>query len=222
MLGCAGSYDGPAPSGDGAAAYGKVLDLLGGGLGDVTVCPLDTPDACVVSEGDGDFLVEGLPEDTDVVVTMDKPDHLRTAYLHHTTVTQEWRKTLMPDSLVSTMANRVDIEREPGKGHLMFILWEGPDYASFNRVEGVEFSIDAPDATVFYQAGGGLPDPTLTATSSAGSGGAFNLEPGEYQAWFTAPGKVCEPWFSFDFPAGGAVPVRIVADYASYVDLVCR
>lgn len=220
-LACAGAYDGPLPSGEGAAVYGKVLSILGAGIGDVEICAWDQDLDCVHSEGDGDFLLEPLPQDSDLVVTMTKDGHLPTAYHHHTSVDQEWRKTLMADAIVNSMTNRVDVEQEPGKGHLMFILWTGPDYDDYDRVEGMSFAVDPPGGASFYQAGGGLPDPDLSATSSSGSGGTFNLDPGDYTVSFSGAGRTCRPWFSFDFEPGEPVPVMVLPDRASYMDLVC-
>lgn len=220
LAACTGSYDGPDPSGDGAAIYGRVIGILGGGTGNVEICVHET-DLCTLSESDGDFLLEGLPEDTDIIVTMDKEGHLRTAYQHNTSVDDEWRKTLMTNGLVNLMTNRVDTEQVPGRGHAMFIVWSGPDYDGYDRVEGVQMSIDG-EGELFYQAGGGMPNPELTSTSSSGSGGAFNLEPGHYDMTFTAPGLTCEHWFSHAFDPGEPVPITILPDYGSYVDVVCR
>ena len=86
---------------------------------------------------------------------------------------------------------------------------------------GVSFWVLGGDGVVFYQGGSGLPDPDLTETSSSWSGGAFNLEPGEYELVFDGD-FTCEPWFSFDFAPGDPVPVTVTAGWASYMDLVCR
>ncbi|MDP2311610.1 MAG: hypothetical protein Q8P41_01795 [Pseudomonadota bacterium] len=221
LVACTGAYDGPAAAGEGAAVFGRVVSLLGDGLGDVTICAFELEVPCVTSAPDGDFLLEPLPEDADVIVTMEKADHLRTAYLHHTSRTQEWQKTLMPAALVDSMANRVDTEFDPASGHVMFILWAGPDYTTFERVAGVTFAIDAGGAEPFYQGAGGLPDPELDATSTTGSGGAFNLDPGTYTVTFSAEAVTCAPWFSPDFAPGAPFPVPAVAGWASYMDLVC-
>lgn len=219
-LACRPSYDGPPPSGDGAAVYGRVVALLGGGIGDVEICGHELDAGCVTSESDGDFLLDHLPQDSDVIVTMEKDGHLRTAYHHHTAVGEEWRKTLMSDAIIDTMTSRADTEQVPGKGHAMFILWSGPSYDEFDRVEGVSFSVVGGGGEIFYQASSGFPDPELTATSKSGSGGAFNLEPGDYELEFT--GAVCEPWFSHAFEPGEPVPITVLPDMGSYVDLVCR
>jgi hypothetical protein len=220
LLACRSSYDGPLPSGDGAAVYGRVVGLLGGGIGDVEVCARGVDVDCALSENDGDFLLDHLPEDADLIVTMAKEGHLRTAYHHHTSVDEEWRKTLMTDGLVDTMTNRVDTEQQRGMGHAMFILWSGPDYDAYERVEGVSFRVVGGGGEVFYQGGSGLPDADRTETSGSGSGGVFNLEPGTYELTFQ--GAPCEPWFSWDFEPGAPMPVQILPGWASYVDLVCR
>lgn len=215
---CGREYGGPTPSADAPSAYGRVVGLLGGGLGDVEVCTDGLP--CVITEGDGDFLLEPLPVDADIVVTMTRENHLATAFQHDTALDQAWRKTLMPTSIVNSMTSRVGVEAQPGLGHVLFILWSGPDYDAFERVEGVSFEVpSAPDAATFYQGPGGLPDVELTATSSSGSGGAFNLQPGQHTLTFDGG---CEPWFSHRFEPGAPVPVTVLPDFASYVDLVCR
>lgn len=222
LVACDRTYDGPPPSGEGAAIYGRVQGLLGGGLGDVEICVRGVDVPCVTTEGDGEFLVDHLPEETDIVVTMRKDGHLATAYHHNTALDQEWRKTLMSDAIVNQMTNRVDTEQRPGKGHAMFILWSGPDYDDFDRVEGVAMALEPAGGELFYQAGGGFPDPALVATSKSGSGGAFNLEPGDYELTFSGGGLTCEWWFAHAFEPGEPVPVTVFPDMGSYVDLVCR
>jgi hypothetical protein len=219
LVGCDRTYDGPPPTGD-AAVFGRVVGLLGSGIGDVEICVRD-PAVCTTSASDGDFLIDELPEETDLIVTMRKDGYLATAYHHNTALDQEWRKTLMGDGIVNTMTNRVDTEQAPGMGHAMFILWSGPDYDEFDRVPDVVMSIDPAGGELFYQAGGGLPDLDLTATSSSGSGGVFNLEPGQYALTFTGD-VTCEWWFAHAFEPGQPVPMTVFADMGSYVDLVCR
>lgn len=223
LAACRGGYDGPPPSGDGAAVYGTVSGLLGGGLKDVRVCARGIDVPCVTTEGDGEFLLDHLPEDTDIIVTMKKDGHLATAYHHNTSLDQEWDKTLMSDGIVNMMTNRADTEQKPGKGHAMFILWSGPDYYDFDRVPGVSLRVVGGGGEIFYQANGGLPDPDLNETSNSGSGGAFNLEPGDYELVFTRDsGPDCEPWYSHAFEPGEPVPMTVFAEMGSYIDLVCR
>ena len=63
VLACNTPYDGPLPTGEGAAIFGKVVDLFGLGLGQAEVCVLDTELPCVTTATDGEFLIEGLAED---------------------------------------------------------------------------------------------------------------------------------------------------------------
>ncbi len=220
LIACQGAYDGPAPSGDGAAVYGRVVGILGSGLADVQVCADDLDLDCVFSEKDGDFLLEGLPEDSDVLIRMSKDDHMDTLYHHNTGLDQEWRKTLMSDFIMNSMVNKADLELNPDKGHAMFILWSGPDYEQFDRVAGVQFTSSMPGKT-FYQASGGLPDLDLNETSKSGSGGVFNVSPGPIALHFSGGGVTCRPWFSHDFAPGDPVPMTTKPGLASYIDLVC-
>lgn len=214
LVACDRDYDGVVPDGPGSV-YGRVHGLLGANLGDVRVCQHGV-DNCMTTEGDGEFLIEGLPEDSDVVITMEKEGHLPTAFQHHTSNTMEWDKLLMPIGIVEQMGDRIDTTMEPDKGHVLFILWTGPDYDEFDRVEGI--SVEGP-GQVFYQGGGlGLSDPELDATTSNGGGGLFNLEPGRVELTFSEP---CESFFSLEFEAGEAVPVDVIEGFGSYFDLVC-
>jgi len=222
ILGCKGVYDGPPPSGDGAAIYGRVLGILGSGINEVQICAKEVDVPCVTTEKDGDFLLDHLPEDEDIVVVMKRDGYLTTAYHHNTSLAQEWRKTLMSDSIINTMTSRAETEQKPGKGHAMFIVWSGPDYDEFDRVEGISVTIRPSQGEKFYQAGGGFPDPELKATSNSGGGGVFNLEPGDYELTFSGAGKTCEPWFSHDFEPGEPVPMTVYPEMGSYIDLVCK
>lgn len=195
-----------------------MLDLLGAGAGDVDVCGHGL-DLCTMSDGDGDFLLEPLPEDADVIVTMEKDAHLPTAFLHDTSVDEEWEKTLMPLSLVEAMGARVDTTLDDDRGHVLFILWSARDYSAV-RVPDVTFTLDA-EAVTFYQAPDGMPDPELGATSTYGAGGAFNVAPGEYTLTLSGGDVTCAPWFSHTFDPGEPVPVTVLAGWASYLDLVC-
>lgn len=221
LIACDHAYDGPEPVGAGAAVFGRVGSLLGDGLADVTVCVDDHDEvACATTSGDGEFLLEGLPDATDVIVTMEREGSLPTAFLHNTALTDAWDKTLMPASLVDSMANRVDTTLEPALGNTLFIVWSDTSYQS-DRVEGVTFAL-APDVGVsYYQGGGAFPDPDAAATSSSGAGGAFNVPPGDYTMVFDDPRGDCAGWFTFAHEPGDPVPVRILPGFSSYMDLVC-
>ena len=96
--------------------FGRVKSLLGDGLGDVTLCAyehLEVP--CATTVGDGEFLLEGLPVDADVIVTMERDGNVPTAFLHDTAVTEAWDKTLMPASLVDSRASRMDLTLDRGR-----------------------------------------------------------------------------------------------------------
>lgn len=221
LLACDRDYDGPAPEGDGAAVFGRVGGLLGEGLGDVTVCVVDHDEIpCVVTAGDGDFLVEGLPVDADVIVTMSREGSLPTAFLHDTSLDEAWDKTLMPSSLVNSMASRVDTVLDPALGHTLFILWSEATYQS-DRVEGVSFAFSDETGVSYYQGSGAFPDEDATATTSSGAGGAFNVAPGDYTMTFDDPSGPCAGWFTWAHEPGDPVPVRVIPGFASYMDLVC-
>ena len=221
LIACHSGYDGPPPSGDSAAVYGQVVGILGSGLGDVQVCADGLDLDCVFTENNGDFLLEGLPVDRDVLIRMTKDGHMPTLYHHNTALDQEWRKTLMSDFLMNSMTNKADLTLNPDRGHALFILWSGPDYDAFDRVEGVQFQASV-NGKPFYQASGGLPDLDLAQTSSSGSGGIFNVAPGDITLSFTGGGVTCRPWFSHDFEPGTPVPMVIQPGLASYIDLVCE
>lgn len=211
----------PPRDGDGPAIYGRVVGLFGSAIDGVRVCIDGSDLPCATSASDGAFLIEDVKENANLVVTMRKDDYLPTAYQHYSGVDDVWHKTLMTQGLVDRMQNRADTTWRPGYGHAMFILWSDRSYDS-KRVSDVSASVvDQADIPVFYQDAFGMPDLNRAATSGMGGGAAFNLPPGEHLLHFSGD-ITCEPWFSHDFTPGDPVPVRVLPDLASYIDLVCR
>ncbi|MCO4747662.1 MAG: hypothetical protein KC912_22895 [Proteobacteria bacterium] len=209
---------------DFACFTGVFSGLLGARLDGVEVCAVDLPDIpCVRSDDDGGWQMPGLPLDIDVLITATYEDAVPTVFPQHTSMDwYDWYKVMVPRSIMNQHANRLDVELDDSRGHLLFLAWEGLNLDGDNtpNVAGVVATLD-PQVEPFYANGLGLAASDLTETSGSGSGGALNLEPGDHALRLSAPGGDCTE-HSFHFLAtDGAVPVPIVAGFATAIDVIC-
>lgn len=208
-----------------ACFSGVFRDLLGAELEGVEICAPELPEIpCTSSDGDGGWQMAGLPLDSDVLITASYEDAVPTVFAQHTSMDwYDWYKVMVPQSVMSLHASRMDTELDDSKGNLLFLVWEGLNIDGIDtpNVPDVVAEI-APPATVFYASGLGLASSDLTATSGAGSGGALNLEPGDHQVGFTAPGGSCdEHSFSYAFEPGSPIPFPILQGFTTAIDVIC-
>ncbi|MFT7518038.1 MAG: hypothetical protein ACI9MC_000162 [Kiritimatiellia bacterium] len=201
---------------------GTLRNLLQGGIADVRVCIAEI-DRCTTTDGQGHFLVEQLPEDTDVTVLIDKDGLFPVALPHHTADSEPpWDKTLLTTGLMESQANRADTELDPELGHFTFMVHQAHfSEGKVEQSEGVALRLE-PSGGVPYYLTSGLQraDPDLTATTRSGGGGVLNLSPGDYLVHFQAGGP-CSRILSWDFAPGEPVPVPILAGRGTYIDVLC-
>ena len=212
----------PEPVGDGSFVRGRFRDWIGFGVGGVNVCQ-QGGEPCTETETDGTFLLEGLPLAEDIVIMLDREDFYPTALPHHSADTEpDWDKNLLSVSNMETVANRVNTELQPGRGHMSFMVHqEHFREGKVDQTKGVRFSIEPdPGSQLYYLNSLQLPDPDLEETTGGGGGGALNLPPGDYELVLEHPVD-CERIISWTFPAGNRIPFTIYPDRATYFDLLC-
>ncbi len=188
----------------------------------VEVCVEDLPEvACVTTDGDGDFLLEGLPLETDITVVPSHEELIGTNHPHNTAdYDNPWNRALITRDKLDDAAADMGGTFEAGTGFYGFVvITDFPDWA---LTKGVTFSLE-PDPGVegYYGDAFGSPDPDLDATGAAGSGGMLNIPPGDYLVQFEGPGGPCRRIASWDFEEGDPVPVRIEADEVTYMEVIC-
>ena len=207
-----------------ACFSGVFSSLLGARLEGVEVCTPELEDIpCTTSDADGGWQIPGLPRDTDVLVTATYADTIPTVFPQNSGMDwYAWYKVMVPQAIINTHANRLDVELNETRGHLLFLTWEGLNIDGDNtpNVPDVVATLQ-PGAPLFYSNGLGLAASDLTATTGSGSGGALNLEPGTVTATFDGPGGPCtEPSFHYA-SEDGRIPVPIRAGFATAIDVIC-
>ena len=169
--------------------------------------------------------MKGLPLETDVLVSAVFEDTVPTLFPQHSSMDwYAWYKTMVPQSIMNTNANRLDVEMDPERGHLLFLAWEGLNLDGENtpNVVGVTAELVDGGGSLFYAGGMGLADAEAVETSGSGSGGVINLPPGTHLLRFDAPGGPCvEHSFHWAMDKSGAVPVPIQAGFTTAIDVIC-
>ena len=208
-----------------ACFKGVFSGLLGARMEGVEVCAPELEEIpCVTSDADGGWKMPGLPLDSDVIVTATTEDTFPTLFAQTTSLAwYDWYKVLLTTGLVQTQADRIDSSLDPGKGHIIFLVWEGLNIAGVNtpKISDVVVTVTSGEGEVFYGNSLGLASPDATETTGDGSGGVLNLSPGVHELQFDAPGGPCSHSFSWDFADGEPVPVPIEAGFATGIDVVC-
>ncbi len=211
-----------------ACFRGNFITLLQQGIEGVEVCVLDVDVDCVLTGDEGDFVIAGLPLDTDLVVTATLDDMVPTALLQNSAdEARNFVSTLYDVSFAELNAERMGTVYDPDAAHLAFTVFHearAPGGEELpEHTEGVSFLVEPAVGTPYYMNGLFLADDDLASTSSSGFAGVANLEPGDYELVLDAPGGPCgeEHYFSFAFEPGGPVPFTAIAGFTSYLDLVC-
>jgi hypothetical protein len=192
--GCAPAEPPPECGSEGFACFrGIFFDLVGNAVEGLELCAPDEDVDCATTDGTGGFQLPGLPRDADVVVTAEHPDFVPTVFSQNTAWDwYAWNKAAVPSWVLESHAERLDVELDPARGHLVFLLWEGLnlDGVDTDRVVGATAVLD-DGGDVFYADALGLASASATATTASGSGGALNRPVGLETARFEASGEAC-------------------------------
>lgn len=223
ILACAEPEVPTCESEDAACFQGFFRTLLGSDLDGMRLCTPELDLDCVETDGDGAFSLPGLPLDTNVVVTADHDDHPPVVFAQTTAMDwYDWYKVGVPTAVMDQNASALEVELDPDKGHVLFLVWEGLnlDGVDTPTVEGVV--VDGASGQPFYGNALGLADPDRTATSSAGSGGFLNVQPGSLALEVQGPNGPCGLETMFHFPAvDGVISVPILAGRTTAIDVQC-
>ena len=123
--GCAPAEPPPECGSEGFACFrGIFFDLVGNAVEGLELCAPDEDVDCATTDGTGGFQLPGLPRDADVVVTAEHPDFVPTVFSQNTAWDwYAWNKAAVPSWVLDSHAERLDVELDPARGHLVFLLW---------------------------------------------------------------------------------------------------
>jgi len=211
---------------DFACFRGMFRTLVSEPVEGLEVCPLDLEDiACETTDSQGQWVMPGLPRNSDVTLTAVHTDFTPTVFPQHSSMDwYAWFKVAVPPFVLETHANRLAVDLDPERGHLLFLTWEGLNIDGIDtpNVPGVTAELAGADGEVFYGDALGFASSSATETSNSGAGGALNLLPGTAQLRFEAPAGACaEAMFHWEIDEDGFIPFPIVAGFVTAVDIQC-
>ncbi|MEW5851008.1 MAG: hypothetical protein AB2A00_19635 [Myxococcota bacterium] len=192
-------------------------------LPDVEICVHERDDIpCTKSDLAANFSLINVPQSSEIMLKFFKfgyYEHL--AMFTTTTENENFHYGLVSNDGMTLMTGTVGVSIDDNKSQIIFGT---NDRKGGERVEGVSVSI-SPSVEdghgPFYQTDNGL-DGDLTATTAKGIGAFLNLEPGDYELTFTAPGKTCTPHFAWKGSGDGKVKIRLVAGHSTYASAICN
>jgi len=172
------------------------------GVAGARVCLYPDNAPCTTSDASGAYLLRGLPENTDVILSYEHADYVPVLRLIRLFETN--RKILAPSimgtkALAERLVEDFGFESIPGRGSLQFFAMQPSNgVLQLQEVEG--FTVEVRDLEgnaiedlepAVFASDEGTPDPRLEASTRRGVGGVANLEPGDYDLVFSHPTLSC-------------------------------
>ena len=211
---------------DTACFKGVFRTLLGQPVEGVQLCVYGNDSIpCTQTDSSGQWKIPGLPFDEDIAVTAEHEDYVSSLFGQHTSLEwYDWYKVAIPKTIMNTNANRLDIDLDPTKGHILFLTWEGLNIDGIDtpNVEGIQLENVDSFEFAFYGDALGLASDDLTETSGSGSGGVLNLSEGIHTLRFTGAGGKCGDTHMFHYrPNTEGIPVPVIPGFTTAIDIVC-
>jgi hypothetical protein len=232
-IGCTDSS--PSPwTGATLTVAGSVIDFSSKApIAGAQVCvysPLTSPKACATTGADGTVSLSGVPAGTQEMISATKSGYVSLMQMGTLTAANATLRGTMPTIGAATaLGTVVSVEADlTNLGHLVFITGAGngptPDGGMPNDTAGVTASLSpASGKGPFYANTAGVPDTSLTATTTSGFGSFLNLPPGDYDLTFSPPsGKTCTEVYAWSNGKPNGFKVRIVAGFITGVILACK
>lgn len=203
------------------AVSGEISDLLGlTPLNGVSVCLADTT-ICADSDVNGEYTLDEVPASSQVELTFVLAEH---AALLAPITTQEEPLSLRPlsmltEALMEAQMASTEATGSQDLGKLVFSVSNGISGDGQN-VESVSVSLK-PSGGVgpLYLGPVGLPNSSLTATSSNGGGVWLDLDPDQYEMAFAPLPDDCFTLYGWDGANPLVIPVR--SNHVSVARIEC-
>lgn len=209
------------------------------GIAGVRVCIYPGNNVCGTSDSSGSYLIENVPENSELILSYHHPDYVPTLRM---LITRENNVILLAPSIMGSkalaeqLAEDYDFEAIPGRGSLQFFAMH-PTAGVLQLQELDGFSVQLYDLEgnlvpddqhddITYASAEGTPDPRLEVSSRRGVGGIANIPPGDYELVFSHPTLDCsekleEAGWLTDTPR--AARFRIIPEWVTgMVGIVCQ
>ena len=129
---------------------------------------------------------------------------------------------VVSEAILNAAISDSGITPEAGAGHAVVVLNTPDETSLVGATATVLDSTGTAVENLAYADETGLSfDLSLTATTDAGTFGAFNLAPGEYSMTVSLDGATCAGQFSWNANADGTLPLIVEADSITGASLSC-
>lgn len=229
LVACGSPMD-PGPEVRGrSSVIGQVFEVVAiSPIADATVCLFEDTDGCAMTDAAGAFELGNLPDDAEILISIDAPGVVRGLRMVRTG--DGTRVDLGPTGLpyvasVNAQRELLAIGHDPGTGYVAFLV-VAADALPVTNVRA--YLTPAVGDGPYYFNGSREIDPDLTIGTDA-SGYYYNLPPADYAISATTldgvPTAVCAAeldGLGWGPDAGGAgLRVPVVADAMTFVVPVC-
>lgn len=191
---------------------------------DVELCVLDLPVECAHTDAEGRATLI-VPANARIWATLVKDGYM-SALVGSVTSDMDLELTapFIPRALAEIVAESADVVLDITKGHVILaaVTYPTPPKTNYPPVAGVSFSLEPPPASgPHYVDMTNFVDPALTATGERGGGVTFNSEPGMALLTASHPTLPCQAFIAQPGMQPNTYDVRILADFVTYVTIVC-
>ena len=191
---------------------------------DVKVCVHGRADiACATSDSTGNYTLPGVPANERLWIAYSGQDLVSQLSAKETKTSDiHWTHNVANSVLFESQATLLGVTIDENMGHVSGGLFNTKEEIDNKGEPGLTATITPETGEgPFYSSAGGLPDTTLSATTTTGAFVLLNVPPGDYVLTFE--GKDCEPHFGWTANgASNTAEMKVVAGHVSWVNYVCK
>ena len=178
---------------------------------------------CVTTDANGNAALTTLPGKARTGISFTAPGFASALWLYQTGTEDlgHWEGVMVDNTLLDIQFGLVDLDIDPTAGHFGMYIGD-EDGAETNTLEGVSIAISPAAGTpAFYNDASGIPDETLTETSTSGGAAIVNIPPGDYTVTLTGLPSGCHTNIGWgDTPE--TQPIIIRRGLSTYISVHCQ
>lgn len=196
-------------------------------LRDAFICVDDREDiACSTTDDQGIFTLNALPQEQDLVFTIDSDndDLFPTLVMYRTTDQNEaFQTTPLPRFFTRDFELRFTEDTNSARGHIVIKAIHAREVGAdavtgftatleLNAFEGQLYASDFTNAN----------NVRLEANDTTSQSAFFNVIPGTFDVTINHPTLTCTPWQGLTSDSDNAVRLQVQADHVTHVTVVCQ
>jgi hypothetical protein len=179
-----------------------------------------TTPPCATSDAKGVYSIGGLTLTNDFALTYTKTGFVTFIGPYGKGQTdRSYHMNMLTTGTMSLLAGLLGTTAQAGKGHIILSSLSPTAYAAGTKINLGVTAGEGP----YYVSTAGMPDKTLTETTSKGIGTLVNLPPGTYTLTYqNTKGLTCTRAQGWEGTTAGTLKVEVVADAMTVVAVICQ